>query len=231
MAGASKRVDLNDDTGLETGLLSGNVLSLPRPAKERCLQTPPSPDPVLEEESELVRGCQSGSIAAYEQLYAAHGVRMKSIAFNLLGNVADAEDAVQEAFLKIYRGVGSFRGQASFSTWIYRVIVNVCYDLRRKRGRRQETQEQDADPGGVEYPARAPSDHPLRLTLEKSLARLSERNRMVFLLFEVEGFKHREIAEILSIPEGTSKNLLFEAKRELQRLLMASYKRGGAAEL
>ncbi len=194
------------------------------------MQSPANPDPALDAESELVRGCRGGSASAFEQLYATHGVRMKSIALNLLGDMSDAEDAVQEAFLKIYRGVGNFRSQSSFSTWIYRVLVNACYDLRRKRGRRQETPEIDVDPDGIDFRATATIDPPLRLALEKSLARLNDRNRIVFLLFEVEGFKHREIAEILSIPEGTSKNLLFEAKRELQRLLGQSYMPGRAVE-
>jgi RNA polymerase sigma-70 factor (ECF subfamily) len=156
---------------------------------------------------------------------------MKSIALNLLGNFSDAEDAVQEAFIKIYRGVASFRNESSFSTWIYRVLVNVCYDLRRRRVRRPEATGLDAGNAEADFAAPATPDHPLRLTLEKSLARLKERNRTVFLLFEVEGFKHREIAEILNIPEGTSKNLLFEAKRELQKLLWQTRKPAEAADL
>jgi RNA polymerase sigma-70 factor (ECF subfamily) len=92
--------------------------------------------------------------------------------------------------------------------------------MRRKRQRRQEQPE--LDPVGLDFPAPYEVDHPLRLTLEKHLARLNPRGRTVFLLFEVEGFKHREISQILKIPEGTSKNLLFETKRELQRLLWQS---------
>src|SRR6059036_1726652 len=181
--------------GMETGLLSGDVLILPRPATERCLQSPPDHNPVLDAGSELVRECQSGSVSAFERLYESHGARMKSIALNLLGNLSDAEDAVQEAFIKIYRGVASFRNESSFSTWIYRVLVNVCYDLRRRRVRRPEAPGLDAGHEGTDFAAPFTPDHPLRLTLEKSLARLKERNRTVFLLFEVEGFKHREIAE------------------------------------
>ena len=203
--------------GLENRLSWGNVLSLEHPAKERRLTGPDDPGAA----SDLVEGCKFGKISAYEELYRVHGPRMKSIALNLLGNVSDAEDAIQEAFLKIYRSVGNFKGESAFTTWIYRVLVNTCYDLRRKHRRRHETAELDADPGGI-HPAREVSDHPLRMTLQKCLARLHSRNRAVFLLFEVEGFKHREIAEILSIPEGTSKNLLFEAKRELQRMLWES---------
>ncbi len=177
-------------------------------------------DSLRDPDAQLVQGCKSGSLPAYEQLYSVHGARMKSIALNILGNTSDAEDAVQEAFLKVYRGIGRFKGESTFTTWIYRILVNVCYDLVRRRQRRKpEVNETDLKPGTLELSGFSASDHPLRLTLERTLEKLSERSRTVFLLFEVEGFKHREIAAILNIPEGTSKNLLFEAKKELQRLL------------
>ncbi len=145
---------------------------------------------------------------------------MKSLAANLLGSREDAEDAVQETFLKIYRGASSFRGAAKLSTWTYRILVNACLDLRRRRGRApvaaspRETRE-DAQ---RDFPAPA-ADHPLRMDLEASVARLEETHRTAFLLFEVEGFTHREVGEILGVPEGKSRTLLFESKRELQRLL------------
>jgi RNA polymerase sigma-70 factor (ECF subfamily) len=146
---------------------------------------------------------------------------MKSIAYNLLGNAADAEDAVQEAFLKIYRGAKSFRGGAAFSTWAFRVVVNTCYDaLRRRRTRPAGSPLETAD-GREVVPAAPGSDHPLRLALEKSVSRLNPKHRAVFLLFEVEGFSHGEIARILGIPEGTSKTFLFDAKKKLQRWLGA----------
>src|SRR5437899_1115923 len=103
-------------------------------ADERCLGRPLNPDST-QSEGELLQECKEGNLAAFERLYQAHGSRMKSIAFNLLHNTSDAEDAVQEAFLKIYRGVGEFRADASFSTWIYRILVNACYDLARKSRR------------------------------------------------------------------------------------------------
>jgi RNA polymerase sigma-70 factor (ECF subfamily) len=144
---------------------------------------------------------------------------MKSIARNLLGNADDAEDAVQEAFLKIYRGAKTFRGGAAFSTWVYRVVVNACYDaLRRRRTRPAGAPLQGDDEREIPLPVPA-SDHPLRLALEKSVARLAPKHRAVFLLFEVEGFSHGEIGRILGIPEGTSKTFLFEAKKRLQRWL------------
>jgi RNA polymerase sigma-70 factor (ECF subfamily) len=142
---------------------------------------------------------------------------------NLLHDVGDAEDAVQEAFLKIYRGARTFRGGAAFSTWIYRVTVNTCYDALRRRKTRPTGPPLEADGfvGREGFAVSAGADHPLRLALEKSVARLNPRQRAVFLLFEVEGFTHGEIARILGIPEGTSKTFLFEAKKKLQRSLGA----------
>jgi RNA polymerase sigma-70 factor (ECF subfamily) len=205
---------------METGSLLGNVLSLRKHQKERGLESSSCRNFLLNPDAKLAEDCKSGCLAAYERLYNVHGARMKSIALNLLGNTSDAEDAVQEAFLKIYRSVDRFKGESAFTTWIYRILVNASYDLMRKRQRRNpEVQETELEPGALELSAASPADHPLRLTLENSLRKLSDRTRTVFLLFEVEGFKHREIAEILNIPEGTSKNLLFEAKKELQRLL------------
>ena len=138
---------------------------------------------------------------------------MKSIALHLLGNTSDAEDAVQEAFLKIYRGIRGFAGQASLSTWIFRILINTCRDLGRRRNRNPE------QTAGRETAFKRPPNIPLRLALEKALAQIPDNHRLVFLLFEVEGLRHSEIAAILEVPEGTSRAWLFEAKKGLQRLL------------
>jgi RNA polymerase sigma-70 factor (ECF subfamily) len=158
-------------------------------------------------------------VVFFEELYRRHGTRMKSVAYNILGNPSDAEDAVQEAFLRAYRGMAAFKGTAQASTWVYRILVNACHDIGRQRRRRRDETElvpEDQLPASTAHPA---ADTPLRLTLEKAVAALRPRHRHVFLLFEVEGFLHREIAEILDIAEGTSKSLLFEARRELQSTL------------
>ena len=137
---------------------------------------------------------------------------MKSIAFHLLGSRADAEDAVQETFLKVYRAMEAFEGQSSLSTWMCRILINCCYDVMRKQQKRAER------PARQE--AGSESKLPLKIALERALEQLNERQRIVFLMFEVEGFKHSEIATILQVPEGTSRSWLFEAKRELKRSLM-----------
>jgi len=171
------------------------------------------------EDLELAAACQAGEMRGYERLYSLHGKRMKSIARNLLGNATDAEDAVQETFLKVQRSISTFRAQSSFVTWTFRILINTCYDARRSRTRKKEV----TSDGTEESPMperRAPGAHPsLKLALQRALAKLTDHQRQVFLLYEVEGFRHSEIAGMLEITETASKNTLFQAKRNLRTML------------
>jgi len=172
---------------------------------------------VLPEDAALAAGCRAGDLSAYERLYQLHGVRMRNLARNILGSRNDAEDAVQETFLKIQRGINGFRGQSSFLTWAFRILVNTCHDQRRSRMRQGERVLND--PLDAPDP-RAPGAHPsLRLALEQALAQLTEHQRDVFLMYEVEGFRHSEIAGLLEISEAASKNTLFQAKKNLRIML------------
>jgi RNA polymerase sigma-70 factor (ECF subfamily) len=145
---------------------------------------------------------------------------MKNLARNLLGSPSDAEDAVQDTFLKIQRGIRSFRGQASFVTWTLRILVNTCYDMRRSRLRRKEHVQDDTGEASPSPELRAPGAHPsLRMALERALSTLTQHQRDVFLLYEVEGFRHAEIAALLEITEAASKNTLFQAKKSLRSML------------
>jgi RNA polymerase sigma-70 factor, ECF subfamily len=181
----------------------------------------PSPAAVdaLSEDAALAAACRSGDLRAYERLYAMHGARMKNVARNVLGNPIDAEDAVQDTFLKVQRSIASFRGQSSFVTWTYRILINTCYDARRSRLRKKEVANDDS----VETPRpepRAPGAHPtLRMALERALEKLTRHQRDVFLLYEVEGFRHAEIAGMLEMTETASKNTLFQAKKNLRQML------------
>lgn len=194
------------------------------PHEVSCWRTPlGTSEPLPAADRALVDACREGRASAFEELYRSHGSRMKSVARNLLGSAADAEDAVQEAFLKLYRSLDGFKGESALSSWLYRILVNTCHDVGRRRRRRPEVLHSES---GAADPRAPGGDHPLRLILEQSLARLAPLRRRVFVLFEVEGFKHREIAEILGIPEGTSKHALFAAKKELQAWILASRRRG-----
>jgi RNA polymerase sigma-70 factor, ECF subfamily len=165
-------------------------------------------------EADLLAACRRGELRAFERLYEAHSSRLKSVAFHILGHRQDAEDAVQETFLKLYRAIDGFQGQSGIGTWLCRILINVCYDLARKRKR-------DADPEehGLDLRAAPRREPALKVAIETAMARLRPKHRMVFLLFEVEGLRHQEIAAILEIPEGTSKAWLFEARKEMKRML------------
>src|SRR5260370_1613064 len=175
------------------------------------------------EDTALAAACRSGDLRAYERLYALHGARMKNLARNILGSATDAEDAVQETFLKVQRGIASFRGQSSFVNWTFRILVNTCHDARRSRLRKKEVaanDEQQRDDAAPRPEPRASVAHPsLRLALERALAKLTRHQRDVFLLYEVEGFRHAEISSMLEISEAASKNTLFQAKKNLQQML------------
>jgi len=183
------------------------------------------------DDSALAAAWQAGDLRAFEGLYRLHGGRMKSMARNLLGTTSDAEDAVQETFLKIQRSISSFRGQSSFRTWSFRILINTCYDARRSRTRKKEV-SQDEPEGAESAPRpepRAPGSHPsLRLALERAVAQLTQQQREVFLMYEVEGLRHSEIAAVLEISETASKNTLFQAKKNLRQMLEAP--RSSAAE-
>ncbi|MCU1315319.1 MAG: hypothetical protein JWN63_641 [Candidatus Acidoferrum typicum] len=188
----------------------------------------PAAADTLSEDAALAAACRSGDLRAYERLYAMHGARMKNLARNVLGNPIDAEDAVQETFLKVQRSIASFRGQSSFLTWTYRILINTCYDARRSRLRKKEVANDDSEETPRPEP-RAPGAHPaLRMALERALAKLTQHQRDVFLLYEVEGFRHAEIAGMLEMTETASKNTLFQAKKSLR--LMLEPPRSSAAE-
>src|SRR5258708_29373541 len=167
-----------------------------------------------EEDLRMARAWADGSSEVLAAIYASHGDRMKSIAFNPLGNISDAEDAVQETFLKVHRAASSYNGEAAFTTWLYRILINTSYDLLRKRSRRiREAPIDDVVAGSRAGHA---VDDVKRMALRKLLNELPEQRRTVFALFEIEGLSHAEIAGILDITEGNSKWILFSTKKQLQ---------------
>jgi len=177
---------------------------------------PGSPPSAAADDRRLASGCAAGDTGIFEEIYRRFGDRMKSVAWSHLGNVSDAEDAVQETFLKIHRAATTFTGEASFSTWAYRILVNTCYDALRRRKRRVE--EMNIEDVSESAERTAPSvDDTKRLALRRMLDELPEQRRSVFTLFEIEGLSHAEIAQILGISEGNSKWILFATKKELQQ--------------
>jgi len=160
--------------------------------------------------SPLGEGLHTGSLSFYERLYREQGGRMKSIAANLLGSYSEAEDAVHETFIKIFRAGPSFDGRCPIEHWAMRILVNTCHDLLRRR----------RTVASVDALVQPPRENvTLRAALEQSLARLPVRQRTVFLLFEVEGLRHSEIADVMEEPEGTVRSLLFDARKALRAML------------
>ena len=209
----------------------GPVAGQGEPRVEASERQEPNRTTAIPDDAALAAGCLAGDMSAYERLYQLQGARMKNLARNLLGSQLDAEDAVQDTFLNIQRGIKSFRGQSSFVTWAFRILVNTCHDLRRSRMRRKEHAQDEGDPEARPPELRAPGAHPsLRMALDRALTTLTQHQREVFLLYEVEGFRHAEIAALLEISETASKNTLFQAKKNLRGMLEAprSADAGGA---
>lgn len=169
---------------------------------------------------QLAASCATGETSAFEEIYKRWGGRMKSVAFNHLGNVADAEDAVQETLIKISRSAGSYTGDAPFANWAFRILVNTCLDAIRKRQRRHDEVSSDPQAAVMLSTKAATVDQLKRMTLRKMLDQLPDQKRSVFTLFEIEGFSHAEIATMLDISEANSKWILFTTKKQLQQQWM-----------
>jgi RNA polymerase sigma-70 factor, ECF subfamily len=173
-------------------------------------------------EAELVERCRRSEPAAFEELYRHYAVRVYNLAVRLSGSQAEGEDLAQEVFVQVYRKLASFRAESSLGTWIYRLATNHCLDfLRSREGRAQQRLE----PLDDDEPGPAPSAAPLRadrLDLERAIARLPLGYRTAFVLHDVEGFEHKEVASMLGIAEGTSKSQVHKARLKLREYLTAA---------
>lgn len=170
----------------------------------------------LENECDVVRRCQEGDISAYETVYRHFHQPLLGFSLRMLGQREDAEDAVQMTFIKLYRSIDKFRFGARFSTYLMRIAINVCYDLleTRKKSKVRTIKESDE-------PSFSPGSD-LRLQLEEAIRTLPERMRECFILFAVEGFQQKEVAEMLDVSIGTVKAHIFQAKERLRLLLSDS---------
>jgi RNA polymerase sigma-70 factor (ECF subfamily) len=138
----------------------------------------------------------------------------------MLGNSADAEDAVQDTFLVAHKRLETFRGEAALATWLYRLGVNQCLDRLRSRAAREGHATDSLDEPARAWQPQARHDSAVeRMDLKSAMARLPEGGRTVFVLHDVEGLEHREIARLLGISEGTSKSQLHKARLRLRGLL------------
>jgi RNA polymerase sigma-70 factor (ECF subfamily) len=170
-------------------------------------------------DAELAARCQAGDVEAFEVLYHRHASRLFALACRLSGSVDAAEDLLQEIFLLAHRKLGSFKGDAALGTWLYRLAINHCLDFVRSRRARDGKLTETLDGESSFVPA-APRETPIaRIDLERAIARLPEGYREAFVLHDVEGFDHKEVARLLGIAEGTSKSQVFKARMKLRSML------------
>ena len=167
-------------------------------------------------ERELVLSAQRGNRDAFAELVRAHQRRAYAVARAIVLDHHDAEDAVQDGFLHAYRALARFRPGESFGAWLHRIVANAALDLQRRR----KVRSASVLPETVALPFRDPAESDeLRRRLGSALERLSERQRSVIVLHDVEGFRHAEIGEMLGIPEGTARSDLHHARAALRRML------------
>jgi RNA polymerase sigma-70 factor (ECF subfamily) len=171
---------------------------------------------------ELVRRCKQGDGAAFEELYRAHAARLYSLLLRMGAGSQDAEDLLLDVFLQAHRKLDSVRGDSSLGTWLYRLAVNQCLDFLRGRQNRMSRTTDSLDDEGAHEPASPAPVVPAaisRVDLERAIARLPEGCRLAFVLHDVEGFAHHEVAGLLGISEGTSKSQVHKARLKLRAML------------
>jgi RNA polymerase sigma-70 factor (ECF subfamily) len=203
----------------------------PRPLGEEAVPASPaavtSPDASTEAAlAELIQRVQSGDHQAFAQLYSLHKRRIYSLCLRMVGNVAEAEDLTQETFLQLHRKISTFRGDSSFSTWLHRLAINAVLMQLRKRGlsliSMDEAMEPDPDSGA----SRSFGERDLtltgsidRLALERAVHDLPAGYRLIFILHDVEGYEHPEIAAMLDCSVGNCKSQLHKARLRLRDAL------------
>ena len=175
-------------------------------------------------DEELARLAAGGDAAAFEEIHGRYRRYVYNVALRLTGNEADAEDLTQDSFVSVLRGVGGFRGESTFTTWLHRLVLNqVRMHFRRRRSR---PEEQTSDGGRLERApgaaGRAASRQVIdRLAIEKAMRRLPPGYRAAFILHDVEGHEHEEVARLMGWKAGTSKSQLHRARVGLREMLAA----------
>ena len=212
------------------------------PAPERSPENPPaavsSPphlavaEPPQSEEGDVLALAQAGDHQAFAKLYALHKRRIYSLCLRMVGNVAEAEDLTQEAFLQLHRKIATFRGDSAFSTWLHRLAINVVLMRLRKKGLSLISLDEAMEPTPEERPGRSfgTADPALsgsidRLALERAIAGLPAGYRLIFVLHDIEGYEHNEIANMLDCSIGNSKSQLHKARLKLRDALRNSFRR------
>ncbi len=171
---------------------------------------------------ELAQKSAGGDMTAFEDLYRRHFRRVYSLALRMTGKPEEAEDMTQETFTHLYKKIGSFRGESAFTTWLHRMTVNqVLMHFRKRKSRPEFTMDEEQTPiqivQGTENQNRMPIVD--KIILENAISKLPPGYRNVFVLHDVEGHEHGEVAKMLGISEGTSKSQLHKARLKLRGLI------------
>jgi RNA polymerase sigma-70 factor (ECF subfamily) len=186
-------------------------------------------------EADAIERAKQGDAEAFQALYDRHKRRVYSLCLRMTANVAEAEDLTQEAFLQLYRKIGTFRGESAFSTWLHRLSVNVVLMHLRKKGLPVVSLEETTQGTEEDSPKKDFGTQDLalagsidRLQLQRAVEDLPPGYRTIFVLHDVEGYEHNEIAEIVGCSIGNSKSQLHKARMKLRDLLKMN--RAGKAE-
>lgn len=181
------------------------------------------------DDEDLVKAAQDGITEAFEELVARHRDRIYSRAFSMMRNEDDAIDVSQEAWVKGWQRLKQFQGEASFATWMTRIVINLCLDQirKQKRARSDSIEQMDEDAGRVERQLPTINPNPteglereeLRLRIDRALGQLSYEHRTVLVLHEFESLEYKEIAKIMDCSLGTVMSRLFYARRKMASLL------------
>ena len=171
---------------------------------------------------ELAQASAAGDMFAFESLYERHHRRVYSLCLRMIANATEAEDLAQEVFVQLFKKAGSFRGESAFSTWLHRLTVNHVLMHFRKKGVKLEQTTAEGEIGEIQDYLQSASERPRfidRIALDKAISDLPPGYRTVFVLHDVEGFEHEEVARLLGVSVGTSKSQLHKARMRLRELL------------
>ncbi len=171
---------------------------------------------------ELTQLAAKGNMTAFEEIYNRHHRRVYSICLRMLQNTTEAEDLTQDVFIQLHRKIGSFRGDSAFTTWLHRLTVNqVLMHFRKRNVKFEKTTEEGETPVQVVSGTQNPRKMPVvdKIAIENAIEKLPKGYRNVFVLHDVEGYEHEEVARILGCSVGTSKSQLHKARLKLRKLL------------
>jgi RNA polymerase sigma-70 factor, ECF subfamily len=177
---------------------------------------------VTPEETDLIDRCKRREPGAFEELYRLHAGRVYNLACRMTGNVSDGEDLMQDIFVQVFRKLDGFKGESAVSTWIYRLATNQCLDYLRGREAKSRKLTDPFDNEAAVRPSAPRALRADRLDLERAIARLAPGYRAAFVLHDVEGFDHHEVADMLGIAEGTSKSQVHKARLKIREYLSAA---------